>query len=92
MFFAIIHIIIIVALALSVVSLVHVVQVLYETQVKMIKDQYRLRGQLDMIMGLVDTFSHSQVYNFTPEDSVPETIFEVNMDVKPSESVNSEHA
>lgn len=91
MFFAIIHIIIIIVLALSVVSLVHVVQILYETQVKMIKDQYRLRGQLYMIMGLVDTFSHSPAYNFTPEDSVPETIFEVNMDVKPSESVNSEH-
>jgi hypothetical protein len=92
MFFAIIHIVIIIALALSVVSLVHVVQVLYETQVKMIKDQYRLRGQIDMIMNLA-------AFNFAPQDievdeSIPVTSFEINMDgvAKPVESVNSEHA
>jgi hypothetical protein len=90
MFFTIVHIIIIIALALSVVSLVHVVQVLYETQIKMIKDQYRLRGEIDMIMNLA-------AFNFAPHDTdeeIPVTSFEINMDglAKPVESVNSEHA
>lgn len=93
MFFTIIHIVIIIALALSVVSLVHVVQVLYETQIKMIKDQYRLRGEIDMIMNLVDPVNFSNAFNFSSED-IPVTTFEINMDglAKPVESVNSEHA
>jgi hypothetical protein len=93
MFFTIIHIVIIIALALSVVSLVHVVQVLYETQIKMIKDQYRLRGEIDMIMNLVDPVNFSNTFNFSSED-IPVTTFEINMDglAKPVESVNSEHA
>ena len=95
MFFTIVHIVIIIALALSVVSLVHVVQVLYETQIKMIKDQYRLRGEIDMIMNLVDPVNFSNAFNFSSEDEdIPVTTFEINMDglAKPVESVNSEHA
>jgi len=87
MFFTIIHIIIVIALAISVISLVHVVQVLYQTQVRMMKDQYRLRGEIDMILNLVDTFSYQAAFNSMPED-VPETTFEVNMETTPSESVN----
>ena len=97
MFFAIVHIIIIMALAVSVISLLYVVQALYETQVKMIKDQYRLRGQIDMIMNLVDPINFSNVFNFAGEstdEEIPVTTFEINMDgvAKPVESVNSEHA
>lgn len=78
-------------MVVSVVSLVHVVQALYETQVKMIKDQYRLRGEIDMVMNLAS-------FNFAPQDddvdeTIPVTIVEINMDglAKPVESVNSEH-
>ena len=97
MFFAIVHIMIIMALAVSVISLLYVVQALYETQVKMIKDQYRLRGQIDMIMNLVDPINFSNVFNFAGEstdEEIPATTFEINMDgiAKPVESVNSEHA
>ena len=70
-------------LCIVVVSISHVLQALYETQIKLLKDHYMLRGEMAMLTTLMDYSSpaQAQTYNFVvPEEEVPTTTFEVNME------------
>ena len=73
-------------LCIVVVSISHVLQALYETQIKLLKDHYMLRGEMAMLTMLMDYSSHTQgqtqTYSFVvpEEEETPTTTFEVNME------------
>jgi len=71
-------------LCIVVVSISYVLQALYETQIKLLKDHYMLRGEMAMLTMLMDYSSQAQTqtYNFVvpEEEETPTTTFEVNME------------
>jgi Na+-transporting NADH:ubiquinone oxidoreductase subunit NqrC len=72
-------------LCIVVVSISYVLQALYETQIKLLKDHYMLRGEMAMLTMLMDYSSQAQAqtYSFVvpEEEETPTTTFEVNMEV-----------
>lgn len=71
-------------LCIVVVSISYVLQALYETQIKLLKDHYMLRGEMAMLTMLMDYSSQAQTqtYSFVvpEEEETPTTTFEVNME------------
>jgi hypothetical protein len=70
-------------LCIVVVSISYIVQAIYETQIKLLKDHYMLRGEMAMLTMLMDYSSQpqAQTYSFVvpEEEETPTTTFEVNM-------------
>jgi hypothetical protein len=70
-------------LSIVVVSISYILQAVYETQIKLLKDHYMLRGEMTMLTMMMDYSSQAptQAYSFVvPEEEVPTTSFEVIME------------
>jgi hypothetical protein len=73
-----------IALSIVVAMLLHIIRALYDTQVRLLKDHYRLRGEIAMLMGMV-----SVVESVDPPEESNTTTVEVDLEhVKEAEVVD----